>query len=214
MAPLGEWCKRQKRKMDQSHLAYNPSEPMGVRETRADRETWVNETGWRMQWGTVIQERRNVEAAPRNKYITVLSNVLLADLLPTFRKSLPRPYSGAKGCNVKLRNVGQRITNKHGVMFQKNVNFTNNAVTTQTTRKLCTEPLCATLYRTCCKVFSLPTLPQARRPENWARIRDAGRDLSHHNLAQTGSHPPSFPTAAGSSTATRPGCRAYHWISL
>jgi hypothetical protein len=35
---------RQKQKMDQSHLDYNPSEPMAIRETRAD-ETLVNEMG-------------------------------------------------------------------------------------------------------------------------------------------------------------------------
>jgi hypothetical protein len=29
---------RQKWKMDQSHLDYNPCEPMGIRETRADRD--------------------------------------------------------------------------------------------------------------------------------------------------------------------------------
>jgi hypothetical protein len=35
---------RQKQKMDQSHLDYDPSEPMATRETRADA-TLLNEMG-------------------------------------------------------------------------------------------------------------------------------------------------------------------------
>jgi hypothetical protein len=54
--------------MDQSLLPYNPSEPMGVHKTRADKRLGLTKwnDGCRGKW-SYERERRIVKAATRNK---------------------------------------------------------------------------------------------------------------------------------------------------